>query len=188
MNAARSYIWRMTRRFILTGAPGAGKTALLRRLQARGCGAVQEAATDLIAAAQARGLDAPWEQPAFVDEIATLQAVRETAPAQAHVRFSDRSLICTVALAEFCGHPVSARLLASVERVASSGWFQRRVFFVEQLGFIVNTDARRITLDEARRFDALHAAVYGRFGFELVRVAPESIDARADAVMSMIAA
>lgn len=183
MNAARSYIQSMTRRFILTGAPGAGKTTLLRRLQAAGCDAVEEAATDLIAAAQARGFDAPWEHAAFADEIAALQCVRETAPTHAPVRFSDRSLICTVAFAEFCGHAPSPALIAQAERVAASGWFQRQVFLVEQLSFIETTPIRRVTLEDAQRFGALHVAAYRRFGFELASVPAADPDARAGRVM-----
>jgi predicted ATPase len=41
------------RRFIITGAPGSGKTAILRQLGLDGFSVVEEAATDIIAAAQA---------------------------------------------------------------------------------------------------------------------------------------
>ena len=44
------------RRFIITGAPGSGKTAIIRQLELDGFSAVKEAATDAIAAAQANGL------------------------------------------------------------------------------------------------------------------------------------
>jgi hypothetical protein len=46
-------------RFILTGAPGSGKTAILRHLELDGFGVVEEAATDVIALAQAQGIDEP---------------------------------------------------------------------------------------------------------------------------------
>jgi len=37
------------KRFILTGTPGSGKTAILRQLEMEGYGVVEEAATDVIA-------------------------------------------------------------------------------------------------------------------------------------------
>jgi predicted ATPase len=47
------------RRFIITGAPGAGKTAIIRQLELDGFGVVEEAATDVIAAAHAQGTVQP---------------------------------------------------------------------------------------------------------------------------------
>ena len=55
------------RRFIITGAPGAGKTAIIRQLELDGFGVVEEAATDVIAAAQAHGTVEPWRNPSFID-------------------------------------------------------------------------------------------------------------------------
>jgi predicted ATPase len=174
----------MPQRFILTGAPGAGKTVLIRRLESSGHEIVEEAATDVIALAQAVGVERPWEQPRFIPDIAALQRFREAAPMRSDRRFSDRSVFCTLALAEWLGHPVPIRVLAQADQLAAAGWFQRRVFFVEQLGFIQPTEARRISFDEATRFAAMHAAVYRRFGFELLSIGPGSIAQRADLVLA----
>ena len=65
------------RRFIITGAPGAGKTAIIRQLELDGFGVVEEAATDVIAAAQARGTAEPWTDPSFIDLITNLQRQRQ---------------------------------------------------------------------------------------------------------------
>lgn len=50
------------RRYILTGAPGCGKTAILRQLELVGFGVVEEAATDVIALRQAQGVAEPWRE------------------------------------------------------------------------------------------------------------------------------
>jgi predicted ATPase len=68
-------------RYVLTGAPGAGKTSVLRALRALGFAVVQEAATDVIASAQRRGVDEPWREAGFLDEIAGLQRRRLQEPA-----------------------------------------------------------------------------------------------------------
>jgi AAA domain len=62
------------RRFIITGAPGAGKTAIIRQLEFDGFSIVEEAATDIIAAAQSRAQPNPGlTDPSFIDVIADLQ-------------------------------------------------------------------------------------------------------------------
>ena len=48
------------KRYILTGAPGAGKTAIIRELARRGYAVVDEAATDVIAREHASGNAEPW--------------------------------------------------------------------------------------------------------------------------------
>jgi predicted ATPase len=53
------------RRFVITGAPGAGKTAIIRQLELEGFSVVDETATDVIAAAQAQGAVEPWRHPRF---------------------------------------------------------------------------------------------------------------------------
>ncbi len=57
------------KRFILTGTPGAGKTAVVRQLELDGFSVVEEAATDIIALEHARGVAEPWKYPSFIDSI-----------------------------------------------------------------------------------------------------------------------
>jgi predicted ATPase len=71
------------RRFILTGAPGAGKTVLLRQLELDGFGVVEEAATDVIALEQARGVAEPWTRSSFIDLVVDLQRRRQSRAANA---------------------------------------------------------------------------------------------------------
>lgn len=176
----------MAREFILTGAPGAGKTVILRALEAGGVEVVEEAATDVIALDQGRGIDESWLRPEFIGDIARLQRQRAARPAIDMVRVSDRSLVCTLALAEYLGHPVPDGLVESIASMLASAQYERRVLFVELLGFITRTEARRISLDESQRFERFHIAAYERFGFELVRVPALPLGQRVALVRSLI--
>jgi len=170
-------------RYILTGAPGAGKTVLLRALERAGQAVVEEAATDVIALAQAEGVTEPWTNPGFVDAIVRLQKQRE-ARAVGDVVFFDRSPVCALALARFLGHPVSPLLRAALERVAEA--YQRRVFLIQGLGFITPTAARRISLEDALAFERVHEEAYAELGFELVPIAPGPPAERAASVLARI--
>ena len=109
------------RRFILIGAPGSGKTAIIRQLELEGFSVVEEAATDIIALWQARGVAAPWTHPAFIDTIAALQRQRQVRASHetGEVQFHDRSAICTAALAVYLGYPVSDTLSRELKRIAT---------------------------------------------------------------------
>src|SRR6476469_6258485 len=95
------------KRYVLTGAPGAGKTAIIRQLELDGCSVVEEAATDVIAAAQARGTVKPWTDPSFIDAVAKLQRDRQIRASYQpdEVQFHDRCAVCTAPLATTSGAP-----------------------------------------------------------------------------------
>jgi predicted ATPase len=173
---------RVTRRYVLTGAPGSGRTSLLHALARRGWPVVPEAATDVIAREQAAGRDEPWLSPGFATGIVGLQRERQSRPAAAGVQFFDRSPLCTLALARFLGHPVAPELEREVDRVIREGVYQADVFLVRPLGFVEATAARRITREDAVAFEAVHEAVYRDHGYALIDLTPASVSARADAV------
>ena len=172
------------RRFILTGAPGAGKTVLLRQLERDGFGVVEEAATDVIALEQASGFAEPWTQSSFIDLVVDLQKRRQqrTMDAPDDIQFHDRSAVCTAALAIFLGYPFSEALSHELRRIERGAIFQRRVFFIRTMGFIKPTEARRISFEEARRFEQVHEKTYRERGFEIVPIGPGSVLDRSTAI------
>jgi predicted ATPase len=133
---------------------------------------VEEAATDVIAAAQAHGTDELWRHPSFIDAIAHLQRDRQIRASYQpdEVQFHDRCVVCTAALAVYIGYPFSPFLTSELERVKKEAIYQVRVFFIRNLGFITPTEARRITFEETVRFEKTHEETYRDFGFELVSV------------------
>ena len=172
----------------MTGAPGAGKTAILRQLELDGYSVVEEAATDLIALARARGITEPWTKPSFIDSVANLQR-RRLAGASCQldeVQFHDRSAFCTAALAAYLGHPVSGTFARELEGIKADAIYQRRVFFVQNLGFITPSEARRISFEEALRFERIHEETYRNFGFEIVAFKPGSLSERVAAIKAAI--
>ena len=162
----------------MTGAPGCGKTSILTALRDQGYAVVPEAATDVIAAEQAGGIDEPWTRPEFADRIVELQRTRQL-QAAGDPQVYDRSPLCTLALARYLGQPVTPLLAAEIKRLREQQIFQRMVFFVRPIGFVEPTEARRISYEESLMFERLHEAVYREHGFELIDVPPGSVDSRA---------
>jgi len=178
------------RRFIITGAPGAGKTAIIRQLELDGLSVVEEAATDVIAAALAKGTVEPWTHPSFIDAIAHLQRERQIRASYQpdEVQFHDRCVICTAALAVYLGHPFSSFLASELERVRKEAIYQNLVFFIRHLGFVTRTEARRISFEETVCFEKIHEKTYRDFGFELISVEPGSLPERVSIIKAAIRA
>jgi predicted ATPase len=175
------------RRYVLTGTPGAGKTSILRCLAELGYGVVEEAATAIIARAQAQGEDEPWTRASFIDEIVTLQRQRQLeASTTDSVQVFDRSPICTLALATYSGRSVSQALAAELERTTSEGIYERQVFFIRNLGFCEPTPARRISFQESLVFERIHEQSYRAFGYELIDIPAGDLADRLAAVTSAI--
>jgi len=176
------------KRFILTGAPGSGKTSILGVLAATGYAVVAEAATDVMAARLAAGDTQPWAAPTFIEQIAVLQRHRVEEPVSpgATAQVHDRSAVCTLVLAHHLGHPVPPVLDAEIARITEAGYFDRRVFFVRPLGFLEQTDVRRISYEESLAFERRHETEYLRLGFEIVDVPVGPVAKRAAAVDAQI--
>jgi predicted ATPase len=132
----------------------------------------------------------PWKHPSFIDLVAELQRRRQVDACREtdDIQFHDRSAVCTAALAVYLGHPFSDALLRELKRVETAAIYQRRVFFVQGLGFITPTGARRISLEEARHFERVHEETYRDLGFELVPISPGSLLDRVNAIKHAVGA
>ncbi len=179
----------LMKRYILTGAPGAGKTAILRQLECDGFSVVEEAATDVIALSHAQGIAEPWTNASFIDAIVALQKRREFRAAQetAVAQFHDRSVFCTLALATYLGFPVTEDLSREIKQVTDKAVFERKVFFIRNLGFVAPTEARRITFEESLRFERIHEETYRGHGFQIVFIEPGKLADRVATIRSAIA-
>ena len=157
--------------YVLTGAPGAGKTAILRLLEANGYPVVEEAATDVIALGHALGNAEPWQDPDFIDKVLVLQRQRqESIRESGGTVFFDRSPACTLALSRYLGFTASCLLSTEVSRVIAEGTYEPLAFFIRNQGFVQPTPARQISFQDSLAFERLHEEVYRELGFQLIEV------------------
>ncbi|PPE03082.1 AAA family ATPase [Holospora curviuscula] len=163
------------KRFIFTGTPGSGKTSSIIEFEKLGHTVIHEAATDVISQEQAKGCDAPWEEPEFVNQITRMQKKRQM-NATGDLQFYDRSPFCTYALGKYLSYhkniefTPSPVLLDEINRCLKAEIYQNKVFFFENLGFIEHTDARKISYEDALIFEQIHLDVYKECGFDIMIV------------------
>jgi len=177
------------KRYILTGTPGSGKTAILRLLEHLGHSVVEEAASAVIARMLAQCQAEPWAHPSFIDAIVALQRQRQqrAASSETEVQFYDRSPICTHALAVHLGRPITARLSAELDRITGESTYERQVFFIRNQGFCEPTAARRISFEDSLVFERIHEQSYRAFGYELVDIPAGDLADRAAAITAITA-
>lgn len=174
------------KRYILTGTPGSGKTVLIRYLENMGYDVVEEAATDVINLAQACGNPTPWTTSDFIEKIIQLQTqrrIRNTATPP--YQFFDRSPLCTLALAKFLGHTPSKILLDEIDLIKNKKIYQNKVFFIENLGHCQQTDARKISFEDALRFEDIHEAVYSAHDYELIKIPNQAVSKRVQTILQV---
>ncbi|MDF3047062.1 MAG: hypothetical protein K0R73_180 [Candidatus Midichloriaceae bacterium] len=171
-----------TKRFILTGTPGSGKTSVILELKTLGHSVVSEAATSVIDTQQANHILKPWENPSFIDDITQLQKHRQI-DAKGSLQFYDRSPFCTYALSKYLNYEAPSTLLAEITRCLELQIYQNKIFFFENLGFIENTEARKISYEEALVFEKIHLDVYKEFGFDFILVPKNSIKERCNFII-----
>ncbi|HET9135834.1 MAG TPA: AAA family ATPase [Candidatus Kapabacteria bacterium] len=174
------------KRYIFTGTPGSGKTSLLRELKHLGYCIIEEAATDVIAFEQEYGNLEPWLQADFIDKIVEFQKQRQLKNTTNEVQLYDRSPICTLALSRYLGHKPSDTLLEELERIERDNIFEQQVLFLDNLGFVEPTGARKISFENALIFEKIHKEAYIDMGYELIIVPPEPLAERARRVMDWL--
>ena len=170
--------------YILTGAPGSGKTAILRHLEIDGYPVVEEAATDVIALQQALGRPEPWREPGFADRVLDLQRRRRRRAEMFgdDVVFHDRSPVCTLALCRYLGMTPPSALLDEIEGMTA----EQTVFFVRNQGFVEATAVRRISFEESLVFERVHELTYREAGFDLVDVPAGPLATRVAAIKEAV--
>jgi predicted ATPase len=162
---------------------------VLRLLETLGYRVVEEAATDVIALRQAQGRDEPWLEPGFVDAIIALQRRRQDAAraaAGSAAVFFDRSAACTLALSRHLGLPESPALAGEIARLKADGAYEASAFFLRNLGFVEETAARRISLQDCLAFEAIHEQTYRDLGFQLIDVPAGPLAERVALILDVV--
>jgi predicted ATPase len=126
------------KRFILTGVPGAGKTALSLNWSLMASGSSRRPQPTLLLWSKRTTLLNRGNIPHSSIRLLNYKRRRQLRASHEldELQFHDRSAVCTAVLAVFLGYPYSEALSAELKRIKTEAIYQKRVFLIQNLGFI----------------------------------------------------
>ena len=170
---------------IVTGAPGSGKTAILRRLSSE-FRCMDEPAREVLAEQRATGGTGTWDQdPSLFVHLLLQRSIEkyETARRSGDMVIFDRGVPDCVVYAARAGADPAASLAA-----VDTYRYQPHVLFLEPWSDIYETDEERtMSFDDTVSFGETLREVYERSGYTLVDVPRGSVDDRAAFVRLKVA-
>jgi predicted ATPase len=175
-----------TRRYVITGGPGSGKSTLIQALSERGFATTVEAGRAIIQDQQEIGGDAlPWHDPqAFAQLMLSweMRSYRSAAATKGPV-FFDRGIPDVVGYLRLMSLPVPP----SMDHAARIFRYDRRVFIAPPWTEIFAQDhERRQTFEEAVRTYESMVQTYSSYEYELVTLPLTSVSARAEFILNRV--
>jgi len=168
----------MTRKYILTGGPGTGKSSIILALEKLGEYTIRESAEDYIKLRQAQGQPTPWIESNFQLEILKLQRQRESRiPREIKRVFIDRGLADGLAYAT-----PGSETYKEIERAAKQNRYDG-IFSIENLGSTEKNGVRRENNEEALRLGRKLEDIYQTLGYKIIRVPAIGINERTKLIL-----
>ncbi len=169
----------MTKKYILTGGPGSGKSSILLELEARGEYVVNEAAEDVIKLEQAKGIKKPWELYDFQRKVLRLQVQRED-QIQSDIKrvFIDRGILDGLVYTA-----QGTQINKEIQREARA---YAGIFLVDLLGEAKQTQVRREDYAAALELERKLELVYKTAGYKIQRIPTCGVEERADKILAII--
>ena len=174
---------RETKRYIITGPPGAGKSTLIEALRQAGCPCADEVSRDIIIKEQKEGKDGmPWKNLARFTRLVFEQTIRSL-QSDKNALFCDRGLPDNIAYLRQAGMEIPDYL----KYFPFQAHYQRKVFYTPLWEEIYKTDPQRPdAIDMATALDLKLRRTYDEMDFELTFIPFDSPARRAAFVIRQI--
>ena len=175
----------MNQKYIITGAPGTGKTSIINKLVEKGFYCITENSREIISEQLACGGDIlPWKnQVAFENKIANLRAKQYLSSPDDRVCFFDRSVIDGVAYLKTSKLDVTSDIYSNIKKCI----YNKLVFYTPIWKKIYRKDnERKEKIDQAIKINNSILNVYQLNGYKMIEIPKISIEERANFIISKI--
>ena len=175
----------MNQRYVITGAPGTGKTSIINELKNRGFNCVDENAREIISDEKIKdqGIENYKNQVNFERKIVNLRIQKYLSTSKEHIFFFDRSAIDSIAYLDLKKLKFTIEILNNIRKCI----FNRTVFYTPIWEDIYIKDNERIeSVKQAMKIEKFLIKTYESENYRLVKVPKLPIKERADFIISKI--
>lgn len=176
------------RRYIITGGPGSGKTSIINELAKRGYLIVPEAATDVIEEGLQQNIQAPWMADDYHIKVSALMAKRqeEVRNSKKTVAFFDRGHLDGITYILLQRRKLPQEVVDYVQATIDENFFDKKVFFIENLEFCEQAPHRDENLEEALEKSRHLKQNYQALGYEVINIPPGTIEHRSEWIINQV--
>lgn len=175
----------MNNKYIITGAPGTGKTAIINALKKKGYSCAEEISRAIITQEIASGGDAlPWKNlAAFSLQVIALRKAQHTNALKGKTHFFDRGIIDVIAYLKHDNLVVNNDII----KMAKQFSYNKTVFYTPIWSEIyINDNERKEDLITAKNIENFLLDTYQSFDYTLVEVPKLPVDERTAFILSKI--
>ncbi len=175
----------MNQKYIITGAPGTGKTAIIDTLKKEGHSCAEEISRTIIIEQIANGGDAlPWKNlAAFSQQVIALRKLQHTNAPQGRTHFFDRGIIDVIAYLKHDKLAVNNEIMEMVKQFP----YNKTVFYTPIWAEIyTNDNERKEDIITAKNIENVLLTTYQSFGYNLVEVPKLTVNERIAFILSKI--
>lgn len=169
----------MNQKYIITGAPGTGKTSIINELKKRKFKCVNENARQIISKERSTKKEIIFCEN-IIAEMRTQEYLKS--PKEC-ICFFDRSIFDCIAYLKINNLDITSEILNNIKLCD----FNTHVFFTPIWEEIYRTDnERKENIIQARKIEDFILKTYKEYGYKLIEIPKKTIKKRADFIISKI--